>query len=295
MIAAHRDGRVAAAALPYEVMSRIASTLSTARETVLASWAHRYDRSPRRGPGAKPAREHAAIASGLLESLAVALDTPTLEVAIGTPPLRDLEKAAVFAGATWAVDGGTGFEIATILNTLRDAVLEYTELDAAPVISELFEWLSILALDAYATAGRRAISERAAEQLEAGTPVLLLLPEIPGVLLVGSPTEDALDSILARAMLLVVRVGAPTLILDITGLADPTARPMQAAMARLFEHRRMSTVQLAVIGAPTPVADAWKRAATAHNVSAIWFERFDDAFAHAAGRAGISLVRRSPL
>lgn len=276
------------------VALRIATILSTAgaRETILASWAHRFERTGKRGPGARAARHHAAIAAGLLESLAVALAHEPPETSPGSPGLRDLEKAAVFAGATWAVDGGTGFEIAAVLGTLRDAVLEQADLDAAPPIGELFEWLIVLALDAFATAGKRAVAERAAEQLDAGTPVLLITPELPAVLLVGAPTEDILDGILARAMLLVVRVGAATLLLDVTGLADAHARPVEAAIQRLFEHRRMSTVELAVVGAPADVADRWQGAARAHKVAVRNFDRFDDAFAHAASRAGINLVRR---
>jgi hypothetical protein len=271
---------------------RIATTLTQARESILASWAHRFERASKRGPGARAAKNHAAIAAGLIESLAVAMASDPPEMTPGAPALRDLERAAVFAGATWAVDGGNGFEIAAILGTLRDAVLEHADLETTPPLTELFEWLLVLALDAYATAGKRAVAERAAEQLDAGTPVLLITPELPAVLLVGAPTEDVVDGILARAMLLVVRVGAPSLILDVSGLADAAARPIQAAMDRLFEHRRMSTVELVVIGAPGDVADRWQGAAQAHKVATRFFDRFDDAFAHAASRAGISLVRR---
>ena len=275
------------------VAYQLATTLATAREAVLSSWAHRYERSGKRGPGALPARQHAPIVAGLLEGLAVAVAGDAVALAPGQPALRDLEKATVFAGATWSADGRSGFEIAAVVASLRDAVLEHADLELAPPLIELFEWLGILALDAFATAGRRAVAERAAEQLEAGTPVLLLTPELPAVLLVGAPTEDALDSVLARAMLLVVRVGAPTLLLDVSGLADASARPVTAAMTRLFEHRRMGQVELAVIGAAAPVAERWRRAAEAHTVATTWFERFDDALAHAARRAGLGIVRRS--
>jgi hypothetical protein len=47
-----------------------------------------------------------------------------------------------------------------------------------------------------------------------------------------------------------------------------------------------------VIGAPGDVADRWQGAAQAHKVTTRFFDRFDDAFAHAASRAGINLVRR---
>lgn len=275
--------------MPYQ----LASTLTHARETVLASWAHRYERGGKRGPGARPARQHAPIVNGLLEGLAVAVAGDAVDLRAGQPALRDLEKAVGFAGATWSADGASGFEVGAVIGALRDAVLEHADLELAPAVTDLFDWLTVLALDAYATAGRRAVAERAAEQLEAGTPVVLLTPELPAVWLVGAPTEDALDSILARAMLLVVRVGAPSLLLDVSGLADASARAVTAAMGRLWSHRRMGQVELVVVGAAAEVAARWRREAEAHKVATSWFERCDDALAHAARRAGISIVRRS--
>lgn len=275
------------------VPPQLATTLTEARETVLASWAHRYERGGKRGPGARPARHHAAIVGGLLEGLAVAVTTEPIDLRAGQPALRDLEKATGFAGATWSADGASGFEVGAVLSALRDAVLEHADLELTPAVADLFDWLVVLALDAYATAGRRAVAERAAEQLEAGTPVVLLTPELPAVWLVGAPTEDALDSILARVMLLVVRVGAATLLLDVSGLADASARAVTAALGRLWEHRRMGQVEVAVVGAAPDVASRWRRAADAHKVATSWHERFDDALVHAARRAGISMVRRS--
>jgi hypothetical protein len=93
-------------------------------------------------------------------------------------------------------------------------------------------------------------------------------------------------------MLLVVRVGAPTLLLDVSGLADADARPVTAAMARLFEHRRMGQVELAVVGARPEVGERWRRVAESHHVGTSWFDRFDDAFAHALKRAGSGILRR---
>lgn len=273
--------------------SSLARVLDESIEHVLGSWAHRYERSGKRGPGARPGRHHAAIVRGMVEALVVPAAEGAAGLAPGSAGARDLEKAAAFAGAHWSADGATGFEIAAILTALRDAVLEHADLDEAPALGELFDWLVILALDAYASAGRRAVAEKAAEELEAGTPVLLLTPEIPAVLLVGAPTTAALEGILARAMLLVVRVGAPTLVLDVSGLADAGAAPVTAAIERLFEHRRMGQVELAVVGASPEVTQRWRRVAESHKVATSWFERFDDGLAHAARRAGIALGRRS--
>jgi hypothetical protein len=275
------------------VSTRLAAALGTSRDSVVASWSHRFDRSGMRGPAASRASQHAALVGGLVEGLAVAVAAGPDQLRPGSSALRDLEKATAFAGAKLAAGGCSGFEVATLVLALRDAVLEHTDIELTRPIETLFEWLSMLALDAFATAGQRAASERAAEQLESGTPVVLLTQEIPAVFLVGAPPEDALDSIFARAMLLVVRVGAASLLVDVTGLADAGAPPVRAAMDRLLGHRRMSTVELVLVGAGGETLERWRGVARSQNVTLRDFERFDGALTHAYQRAGLNLIRRS--
>lgn len=273
--------------------TRLAAALGASRDSVVASWSHRFDRSGLRGPAASRATQHAAMVGGLVEGLAHAVGAGPDQLRPGSSALRDLEKATAFAGASLAAGGSSGFEVAALVLALRDAVLEHTDIELTRPIETLFEWLSVIALDAFATAGRRAAAEKAAEQLENGMPVVLLTPEIPGVLLVGAPTEDALDSIFARAMLLVVRVGAPSLLVDVTGLTDAGAPPVHKAMERLLGHRRMSTVELVLIGAGGETLERWQGTARSQNVTLRDFERFDAALAHAFQRAGLNVVRRS--
>ena len=257
-----------------------------------ASWSHRYGRSHLRGPGAGPAAGHAALIDGLIESLAVAVAGGPADLRPGAGALRDLEKATAFAGASMASSSASGFEVAALVMALRDAVIEQTDSELVGPINELFEWLAFIALATYAGAGRRAALERAADQLEAGTPVVLLTPEIPAVFLLGDPQEAALDGIFARAMLLVVRVAAQTLILDVGGLADAGAPPITEAASRLLGHRRMAPVELALVGAGDEVADRWRSMARSHGVSMSVFDRFDAAFTHAARRAGLNVISR---
>lgn len=257
-----------------------------------ASWSHRYGRSHLRGPGAGAPAAHAALVDGLIESLAVAVAGGPADLRPGTGALRDLEKATAFAGAAMASTGASGFEVAALVMTLRDAVLEQADIELVGPIGELFEWLAFVALDSFAAAGRRAASERAADQLEQGTPVVLITPEVPAVFLVGDPPEAALDGIFARAVLLVVRVAAPTLIIDASGLADPAAPPVTEAASRLLGHRRMGSVELALVGVGDPVADRWRGMARSHGVALSVFDRFDAAFSHAARRAGMNVLTR---
>lgn len=270
----------------------LADALVGTRDSIVASWSHRFDRSGLRGPAASRASEHAAMTNGLVEALGVAVSAGADQLRPGSMALRDLEKATAFAGASLAAGGATGFEVAALLLALRDAVLEHTELELTRPVEGLFEWLTVVALDAFAAAGRRAAAERAAEQLEQGTPVVLLTPELPAVFLVGAPTEDALDSIFARAMLLVVRVGAPCLLVDVSGLTDASARPVRAALERLLGHRRMSTVELVMVGAGEELLRRWRDLAQTHQVTLRDFDRFDSALAHAFQRAGLNVIRR---
>ena len=272
--------------------SRLGVALSAGRDSVAASWSHRYGRSHLRGPGAGTPGTHAALVDGLIESLAVAVSGGPADLRPGAGALRDLEKATAFAGAAMASSGASGFEVAALVMTLRDAVLEQADIELVGPIGELFEWLAFVALDSFAAAGRRAAAERAADQLEQGTPVVLITPEIPAVFLVGDPPEAALDGIFARAILLVVRVAAPTLIIDASGLVDPAAPPVTEAASRLLGHRRMGSVELALVGGNDLVADRWRGMARSHGVALSVFDRFDTAFSHAARRAGMNVITR---
>jgi hypothetical protein len=274
------------------VSTRLAHALATARDSVVASWSHRFDRAGMRGPAAARAREHAALVGGLVEALAVAVAAGPDQLRPGSAALRDLEKATAFAGGSMASGPATGFEVAALVVALRDAVLELADIEVRDPIVALFEWLTVLALDAFASAGRRAATERAAEQLEAGTPVVLVTPEIPAVFLVGAPPVDTLDSIFARSVLLVVRVGAPSLIIDTTGLVDAAAPAVLQAVERLFAHKRLASVDVVVVGLTAEVTPRWRGMAQSQNIALRDFDRFDAALAHAFTRAGLNVIRR---
>jgi hypothetical protein len=272
-------------------------------DEVLASWAHRFDRSWVRVPRPVDPRSVAALVQTMVIALGETVQAPRVpgERARGIPPqrlrpgaaeLRELEKAAALAGASLSATGSSGFDVAALVLAVRDAILEFADSDWAPAITDVFEWLIVIALDAFATAGSMAEKERASEHLEAGTPVVLVTPDVPAVMLVGAPGGDVVDSILARALLLIVRVGAPTLILDLAGLADPMAPEVMLAAGRFFQQRRLAEVEIALSGANAQVGDAWITAARGHGVTVVAVDRFDAAVARALDRAGCQIVRR---
>lgn len=276
-------------------------------DEVLASWAHRFDRSPLRVPRPVDPRAHAALVETMVVAFGEAVQQPSTpqeraarrpgtvppqRLRPGAPEVRELEKAAAITGARLAATGATGFDVAALVLALRDAVLEFAASAWAPVIAEVFEWLAVIAMDAFSAAGVAAAQERAVEHLEAGTPVVLVTPDVPAVLLVGAPTSDALDSILGRALLLVVRVGAPVLVLDVSGLADPLAPVVRDGLRRFVAQTRVAEVELALSGATAQVADAWVAIGRAAGVTVTPVDRFDAAVARALERAGAQLVRR---
>jgi hypothetical protein len=279
-------------------------------DEVLASWSHRFDRSALRVPRPVDPRQHAAMVSTMVVALGETVThsqpgtgadrkparqgtIPPQRLRPGAAEVRELEKAASLAGASLSASGASGFDVAALVFALRDAVLEFASSEWAQAIGDLFEWLAVIAVDAFAAAGAASAQERATEHLETGTPVVLVTPEVPAVLFVGAPGGDALDSILARALLLVVRVGAPTLILDVSGLSDPGAPEVLEAAGRFFEQKRMREVEVALSGAHGPVGEAWIAAGRARGVTVTALDRFDAAVARALDRAGCQIVRRS--
>jgi len=263
----------------------LAESLRHRGDAVLASWTHRFERSQLRFQRAVEAKVHAGLMVPMIEALAVAVTGGPSELRAGGPLVRELERACSFTGARMATTGSSGFDVAAALLSLRDATIEFAEADHTSALEELFEWLVVVALDAFASAGTQSVREKAAEQLEHGMPVVQITPDVPAVFLVGDPGPSVLDSVLARALLLVVGSGARTLILDQTGLTEPTAPPIVETVERFFAHRRMSPVQVALVSAAGDARTAWIDVGARHGVEVVGFDRFDAAITRALERA----------
>jgi hypothetical protein len=176
---------------------------------ILASWIVQYERSLLRFRRATKASTHTAQVANIVEALSVAVSNGTHELRPGANVARELERSAAFLGAQFASEGATGFDIAALLLELRDVIGALADSEDAAALSRLFEWLTTVALDAFAASGMQSLRERQAEQLENGTPVIEVLPKVPAVLLVGAPSSSMIDSLLSRAWMLAVGTGAP--------------------------------------------------------------------------------------
>jgi hypothetical protein len=249
-------------------------------------------------PGRVDVDQVAPLMAGVIEGFINALPSARPDGTVmpgdltpGAQHMRDLEKAAGFLGATMAAQRGTalatGFDVAAALVAFRDVLLGAASDDDRPRLRVVTEWLEILAMDSFATARAMSAEERMREQLEQGTPVVLVAPTVPAALLVGAPDAVGLDTIMSRLLLLVVRVGAPAVILDATGLVEPDAPAMLQALSRFARHRKIAgKVWLIGVGLNHDQEAAWK-AITAEAGASFDVElQFMGAVSRALSRAG---------
>lgn len=272
---------------------KLAAVLRERSSEILASWIVQFERSLLRFRRATKAATHTAQVANLVEALSVATSGGTHELVPGGNVTRELERSAAFLGAQFASEGATGFDIAALLLELRDVVAGLAEAEDAAALSRLFEWLTTVALDTFAASGMQSLRERQADQLEAGTPVIEVLPKVPAVLLVGAPNTATIDSLLARAWMLAVGTGAPCLIIDCGGLAEPGEKNFDAGYRGFLDQAGGSALQVVLASARRPLRERAAAATAARGLSFQHFERFDSAVAHALERAGYHVMRRS--
>jgi hypothetical protein len=160
-------------------------------------------------------------------------------------------------------------------------------------LTRLFEWLTVVALDAFAASGLQSLREQTAEQLEAGTPVVEVLPKVPAVLLVGAPSSSLIDSLLARAWMLAVGTGAPCLVIHCGGLAEAGERNFDRGYAGFLEQVEGTALQVLLSSARRPLRERVEKATADRGLAFQHFDRLDSAIAHALERAGYLLMKRS--
>ena len=272
----------------------LAPVLRERSNEILAGWIARFERSPLRFRRATKASSHTAQVASLVEALtsAAVLGGASGWLQPGTPATRELERAAAFLGARFAAEGATGFDVAALLLELREVVAEMASARDAGPLNRLFEWLTVVALDGFAASGLQALREQTSEQLEGGTPVVELLPKVPAILLVGAPSPSVLDNLLARAWMLAVGTGAPCLIIDAGGLAEPGERNFERAYRAFLAQAEGSALQILLASSRRPLRELAASLTAERGLSFQHFDRLDSAVAHAVERAGHLLTRR---
>lgn len=271
----------------------LAAVVRERSSEILASWIVQFERSLLRFRRATKASTHTAQVANLVEALSVAVQGGTHELKPGAIATRELERSAAFLGAQFSSEGATGFDIAALLLELRDVIGALAEPEDAAAVSRLFEWLTTVALDAFASSGLQSLRERQADQLEAGTPVVEILPKVPAVLLVGAPSSSMIGSLLARAWMLAVGTSASCVIIDCGGLAEPGEKNFDAGYRGFLEQVEGTALQVVLSTARRPLRERAAALTTERGLSFQHFDRLDSAVSHALERAGYLMMRRS--
>jgi hypothetical protein len=269
--------------------TQLASVLRERASEILAGWIVRFERSPLRFRRTTKAATHTAQVASLVEALTEAAHGGPEALRPGSDATRELERSCAFLGSSFSSEGATGYDVAALLLELRDVVAGLVEPDdkaALTALTRLFEWLTLVALDGFASSGLQSLREQMSEQLDSGTPITEILPRVPAVLLVGAPTAAVLDNLLARAWMLAVGTSAPCLIIDCTGLASAAEKHFDRGYRGFLDQVEGSALQVLLVGARRPLRELAAKLSGEKNLSFQHFERLDSAVAHALERAG---------
>jgi hypothetical protein len=271
--------------------NQLANVLRERASEILAGWIVRFERSPLRFRRTKKAATHSTQIASLVEALTEAAGGGSEGLRPGSDATRELERGCAFLGAQFASEGATGFDVAAVLLELRDVVAGIA--GGSVELTALFEWLTVVALDGFAAAGIQSLREQTSEHLEAGTPVVEILPKVPAVILVGAPSPNVLDNLLARAWMLAVGTSAPCLIIDCGGLAPAGEKNFERGYRSFVGQATGSAIQVLLTNASRPLRDLASKLSSESNISFQHFDRLDSGVAHALERAGHLLMRRS--
>ncbi len=282
-LACYADGSVTAPLLSDVLRERSSE--------ILAGWIVRFERSPLRFRRATKAASHTSQVANLVEALGVAASSSDLRP--GSGATRELERNAAFLGAQFASESATGFDIAALMLELREVVLSMAPADEVAPLTRLFDWLTVVALDTFASSGVQSLREKIADQLELGTPVVELLPKVPACLLVGAPPAGVIDGLLSRAWMLAIGTGAPCVIIDCGGLAEAGEKNFETGYRDFLVQAEGSAIQILLSTARRNLRERVMALAGERGLTFQHFDRLDSAVAHAVERAGYLLMRRS--
>ncbi len=291
---------------------KIGDLLREQEAELLMRWVEAYRASPLRMPRPVDPQMVARLVSPILECLADALgpsanpgrarteppggaaQLPASALVPGSTLAREVEKAAALVGALHATGDASGFDVSALFFALRDlfaALWSVDEQERATLV-RFAEWLSAVACDSFSAARVQAERERWREQLEDGTPVVLIAPELPAAFLVGRPDGVLLDSVLSRLLLLVVRVGARAAVIDAAGMGDPARPEVLEALGRFLAHRKISgSVSLVAVGLADDPEQEWRQLADRSRTDLTFEAHLDRALARALSVGGYRLVK----
>lgn len=204
----------------------------------------------------------------------------------GAQELRELEKAVTFAAANLAVDGFSGFDAGALFFSLRDVTCGAIRGAALTEMHTYMEWLVVLAGDSLATAREQAAVERLHNQLDEGTPLIMITPELPAALFVCQPDRRVVASVFGRLLLTIVRTGGSAVIIDVRGIAGRLDPAFAESLETFVSHERIATrIRIIACGVHRGDVSAWQKIAKRHGAD-LHFENYFDSCVKAALSSG---------
>ncbi len=191
-----------------------------------------------------------SVAPALLESLAEACGDGSADLA--ADHFRDVVRDFAFLGGRLESKGASPSLLVRLMATLTDCLepdLHTPDLRRTWRVLEV--GFSAIMLETYCL-GLQA-RERAvlAEVLEKHTPIIRLQGDVPALIVVGSPSRQALSILLGRLLLEVARMGSDVLLVDFTN-AQPLRRSVLGVIEELLDHRKLQQRQVLVTALATP-------------------------------------------
>lgn len=264
----------------------------------LQEWVAAFIASPMRLPGAIDTRLLPASLEPIVQALAsvVAPDRlgrrpADLHFLPGAQSLREVEKAVSFAAANLAVDGYSGFDVGALFFSLRDVLCGALEGAAGEEMQRYMEWLVVLAADSLATGREQAAIERWHDQLDEGTPLVMITPELPAALFVCQPDRRVVASVFGRLLLTVVRTGGKAAIIDVRGVSGRLQPTFAEGLETFVGHSRVAKrIQIFVCGVHADDVPTWEDIAARHGADMHFETHFDSCVASALKIGGWRLV-----
>lgn len=267
-------------------------------DELLHDWMVAFSASNLRLPGAFELDSMAASVEPIAHALAtvVALDRVgeaprNLRFLPGSSAVRELEKAVSFAAANLGAFGFTAFDVGGLFFALRDVLCGQLGDPARGEMQSYMEWLAILATDSLATGREQALVERMHNDLDEGTPLVMITHELPAVLFVGRPDSGVVASVFGRLLLMVVRTGARAVIIDVRGMPGGLHERLSEPLERFLSHPRVSAqVQVYACGVRGDDVGDWQKTAARTETSLVIEDHFDECVLGALKLAGWRLL-----
>jgi hypothetical protein len=194
----------------------------------------------------------------------------------GANHLREVEKAVSFMAARLGATGFTCFDVCGLIFALRDALCEHLEGAGEIEMKSYMEWLAVLAGDSLATGREQAAMERWHDELDEGTPLVMVTPELPAALFVCKPDSRVAAGVLGRLLLSIVRTGAKAAIIDVSGISGRLEPAFAEALERFLSHTKVAgAVTVFVRGVHANDVSSWQDIAAISGAKIVFEEYFD--------------------